>query len=313
MSVQTHPQSMARLLRRWGLGCAALAGLLLGACFEGDAPLDVPDATNTPSPIVVVTTTDDVSDEVGSPDGGVPLPGDSPAPPDTPTPAPERGAEAVVQPEALVALRLGDRVTVSGTGWSVAFREVVEDSRCPVDVQCIWAGQVVVRLVGEHADGRVAALTLTMPAGGLGSSALGDLRVDALGIEPLPRAGSPRPAAYTLYLRVGAPQTLNPSAQSGVRGRVTIGPMCPVMRADEPCPDRPYRATLIVRDAAGREIARVESSDDGAYALPLPPGAYVIEPQSPSASRLPWADPQPFEVWASAWTILDVAFDSGIR
>ena len=300
-------------MRQWGLGCAALAGLLLGACFEGDAPLDVPDVTNTPSPVVLVATTADVSDEVGSPAGGVPLPGDSPTSTATPTPAPERGAEAVVQPEAIVALRLGDRVRVAGTGWSVAFREVIEDSRCPVDVQCIWAGQVVVRLVGEHSDGRVAALTLTMPAGGLSSGALGDLRVEAQGIEPVRRAGTPPPVVYILHLRIGAPQTLSPSALSGVRGRVTIGPMCPVMRADEACPDRPYRATLIVRDAARREIARVESSDDGAYALPLPPGAYVMEPQSPSASRLPWASPQPFEVRASAWTTLDVAFDSGIR
>ena len=310
---------MARLMRQWGLGCAALAGLLLGACFEGDAPLDVPDATSTPPPAATVSTTGGVADGVPTPvvprptPEASPTPTPTPAPTATPTPTPTQGADAVVQPEAIVALRLGDRVRVAGTGWAVAFREVVEDSRCPVDMQCIWAGQVVVRLVGEHSDGRVAVLTLTMPAGGLGSSALGDLRVDALGIEPARRAGTPAPESYILHLRIGTPQTLSPSALSGVRGRVTIGPMCPVMRADEPCPDRPYRATLIVRDAAGREIARVESSDDGAYALPLPPGAYVIEPQSPSASRLPWASPQPFEVRASAWTTLDVAFDSGIR
>lgn len=218
-----------------------------------------------------------------------------------------------MQPDAIVALRLGGRVTVAGTGWRVGFREVIEDSRCPVDVQCIWAGQVVVRLVGEHSDGRVAALALTMPAGGLGSGMLGDLRVEAQGIEPVRRAGSPTPVAYILSLRIGVPQAPISSARSGVRGRVTIGPMCPVMRVDEPCPDQPYRATLVVQDTAGREVARVESSADDAYALPLPPGAYVMAPQSPSASRLPWASPQPFEVRASAWITLDISFDSGIR
>ena len=311
MDVQAYPASVARLARRWALGFAALGGLILGACFAGDAVINVPDATNTPPPIVLVNTTHDVTSDV--PDKAWTPPGSVPLHPSTPTPAPERGVEAVVQPDALVALRLGDRVRIAGTGWTVAFREVVEDSRCPVEVQCIWAGQIVVRLAGEHSDGRVAALTLTMPAGGLASSALGDLRVDAVAIEPAPRAGSPPPASYILHLRAGAPQVLSPSALSGVRGHVTIGPMCPVMRAGEPCPDRPYRALLVVRDAAGREVARVESAEDGTYALPLPSGAYVMAPQSPSASRMPWADSQPFEVGASAWTTLDVAFDSGIR
>ena len=297
---------MARLLRRWGLGCAAIAGLLLGAGFEGDAPLDVPDATSTPPPAVTASTT---------PVLPRPTPEGSPTstPTSTATPTPTQRADAVVQPGAVVALRLGDRVTVAGVGWSVAFREVIEDSRCPVDVQCIWAGQVVVRLVGEHSDGRVAALTLTMPAGGLGSGLLGDLRVEAQGIEPVRRAGTPAPAVYVLSLRIGVSQAPSPSALSGVRGRVTIGPMCPVMRADDHCPDRPYRATLVVRGVTGGEVARVESSDDGAYALPLPTGAYVMEPQSLSAARLPWAGPQPFEVRASTWTVLDIAFDSGIR
>lgn len=89
--------------------------------------------------------------------------------------------------------------------------------------------------------------------------------------------------------------------------------MCPVVREDQPCPDRPYQAILTIRDAAGREVARVESSADGTYALSLAPGSYVMTPESPSASRLPWAKPQPFEVRALLWTTLDIAFDSGIR
>src|SRR5205814_1656827 len=33
-------------------------------------------------------------------------------------------------------------------------------------------------------------------------------------------------------------------APSGVEGRVTAGPTCPVQRADQPCPDKPVETTL---------------------------------------------------------------------
>ncbi|RJQ11499.1 MAG: hypothetical protein C4558_03200 [Dehalococcoidia bacterium] len=313
--------------RRWGLGFAALGfatlGLLLGACFDGPSlDIDVPDTASAPSsPIVLVSTTSDVTGDptagpavgpaVGAwvPAGSLPPRDASP----TPAPTPERGAEAVIQPDVIVTLRLSERVRVSDTGWTVGFREVVEDSRCPTDVRCVWAGQVSVRLLGEHADGRVAALTLTMPAGGPASGVLGDLRVDARGIEPVRRVEAPAPASYTLSLRVSVSPSPGSTVLSGVRGRVTIGPMCPVMRVDQPCPDQPYRALLIVHDTSGREITRIESSEDGTYALVLPPGSYMMSPQSPSASRLPWASPQPFEVRPSVWTVMNIEFDSGIR
>ncbi len=225
----------------------------------------------------------------------------------SPTPASGGGSDAVVQPDGLVSLRLGEHVRVAGTGWTVTFREVIEDSRCRPEVQCIWAGQIVVRLVGDHADGRVAALVLAMPAGSLGSGLLGDLRVEAQ-VE----TGSPG-STYVLSLRAGVPQPASPSNLSGVRGRVTIGPMCPVVREDVPCPDRPYQALLTVRDAAGREVARVESAADGTYSIPLGPGSYVLTPQPPAGGVMPRAAPQPFEVRVLLWSTVDVAFDSGIR
>lgn len=313
MRAYTRTASVQWFTQWCGPGFAMLVCLLLGACVAGTPAVDVPDVATTPSPIVLQSSTDEVTGEpqgeIWLPMEGVPLRDASSTP--TVVRAPERGAEAVVQPDVAVALRLGDQVKVAGTGWTVGFREVVEDSRCPADVQCVWAGQVSVRLLGEHTDGRVAALTLTMPAGGPSSGALGDLQVEARRVEPARRAGFPPPESYVLDLRFSAPSSS--STLSGVRGRVTIGPMCPVMRVDQPCPDQPYRAVLIVRDSAGSEIARIEPAVDGAYALPLSPGSYLMAPLSPPVSRLPWAPARAFDVQPSVWTVLDVAFDSGIR
>ena len=98
---------------------------------------------------------------------------------------------------------------------------------------------------------------------------------------------------------------------SGVEGRVTIGPMCPVVRSDQPCPDQPYQATLTVRTPAGKKIAQVKSDVDGLYRLALPPGDYIMHPESPEV--MPNAPDQPFTVIAGQFTTVDIIYDSGIR
>lgn len=46
-------------------------------------------------------------------------------------------------PEGYIELRLGELGSVEAV--SITPLEVLEDSRCPVDVQCIWAGTVRLR------------------------------------------------------------------------------------------------------------------------------------------------------------------------
>jgi len=105
-------------------------------------------------------------------------------------------------------------------------------------------GQYVGAAAGP-AHGRACRRSHAHDAGwGPSSGALGDLQVEARRVEPARRAGFPPPESYVLDLRFSTPSSS--STLSGVRGRVTIGPMYPVMRADQPCPDQPYRALLIV-------------------------------------------------------------------
>jgi hypothetical protein len=46
-------------------------------------------------------------------------------------------------------LSVGGTATVVETGTQLTFRTVQEDSRCPAQVNCIWAGRVVVELEAE--------------------------------------------------------------------------------------------------------------------------------------------------------------------
>ena len=320
MSIASPPAVLFRRLA----SLALTSSVRLGACFQGDGHFEVatpePTATTatTATTAVLATSTAEVSEATPISPGSVPLVAQPPpAPESTSTPAatPEagQGVAAVVQPDVTVTVAVGGRVVVAGTGWTIRFVEVVEDSRCPIDVQCIWAGQVVVRLVGEHSDGLVTAVLLTIGPGERGSGLIGDLRVEGVGVEPARRAGTSHPADYSLRLRASLVSTTPAAAVSGVHGHITIGPMCPVMRIDQPCPDRPFQATLEVRNISGALIARIDSTADGAYMLPLPPGKYVMEPQMATAVRLPSAGAHPFEVHSSAWTSRDIPFDSGIR
>lgn len=93
-----------------------------------------------------------------------------------------------------------------------------------------------------------------------------------------------------------------PSDDSGVGGRVTIGPMCPVVQVGTDCPDAPYAAVLVVDEERGPEVARTESDADGSFRVALSPGTYQLVPQ-----------PVPFTVVSGEWVQVDIAYDSGIR
>jgi hypothetical protein len=43
-------------------------------------------------------------------------------------------------------LRVGQEVTFTGEPLRILFEEVPEDSRCPLQVLCVWAGNAIVRL-----------------------------------------------------------------------------------------------------------------------------------------------------------------------
>jgi hypothetical protein len=106
--------------------------------------------------------------------------------------------------------------------------------------------------------------------------------------------------------------TCDATATSGITGLVLIGPMCPVMRQDEPCPDHPFAATLIIRDSQGRELCAVSSGEDGRFLVGLPPGSYEVVPFAGSGG-LPWAASQWVAVAPGQYTDVTVNYDSGIR
>jgi len=61
-------------------------------------------------------------------------------------------------------LRVGQRATVDGEPFSLRFVSVLNDSRCPADVTCVWAGNAEV-LIEANAAGSIASLKLNTLGG----------------------------------------------------------------------------------------------------------------------------------------------------
>jgi hypothetical protein len=113
---------------------------------------------------------------------------------------------------------------------------------------------------------------------------------------------------------VGPTGSVRPDG-STIRGSAVAGPVCPVetIPPDPGCAARPVAgAVLIVREATGREIARVTTDVDGAFAVSVPAGEYVLEPLSVEG-LLGTPSIQAVVVGPGATVEIDLEYDTGIR
>ena len=100
---------------------------------------------------------------------------------------------------------------------------------------------------------------------------------------------------------------------SGITGKALVGPMCPVMREGEECPDQPYQATITVNSIEGRRIVQFQTDEQGNFNVPLAPGEYILHPETPQGMPFPFADEQRFVILPGEFTRIIVLYDSGIR
>jgi len=89
----------------------------------------------------------------------------------------------VAEPGVAFSLPLGQTATLRGSSARITFAQVREDSRCPVDVTCVWAGDAKIELtVSTNGSGNdVRVLSLTPPNN---ETSAGDLRIRLVGLTP---------------------------------------------------------------------------------------------------------------------------------
>ena len=105
-----------------------------------------------------------------------------------PAPVTERPHERRVRMGQEFTLRVGQQAAVEGQGFTVKFASVVNDSRCPTDVTCVWAGNAEV-LIEAKASGSSAVLKLNTNGGANfpKEGRHGKYSVRLVGLSPHPR------------------------------------------------------------------------------------------------------------------------------
>lgn len=117
-------------------------------------------------------------------------------------------AGGITGPEAALdepfGIRVGEEVVLDDGAVTVAFLDVTEDSRCPVDAVCVWQGDArLVLVVTARGVPRVASLHTAGPPVGPREIVVDGYTVSLLGLEPQPRIGRSIPlTAYAAVLRV---------------------------------------------------------------------------------------------------------------
>ena len=114
-----------------------------------------------------------------------------------------------------------------------------------------------------------------------------------------------------LAMGCGSSDLLGPDAAQGIEGLALLGPRCPVVRLDDPCPDLPHEASIEIRNGKGDIVTRIRSGEDGRFVVGLRPGLYLLVPES--GDPFPVASEQEVEVVANVYTQVTVSFDTGIR
>lgn len=75
-------------------------------------------------------------------------------------------------------------------GITVRFNKTVEDSRCPIDAECIWAGRVVVEVTftqGGNSETKSLALGDYSGSGYSNTVTFGNFSVELLNVLPAPK------------------------------------------------------------------------------------------------------------------------------
>jgi hypothetical protein len=106
------------------------------------------------------------------------------------------------------SLRVGQSAIVAVAEFTVRFQAVLEDSRCPVNVDCVWAGNAKVALDVVDAQGRSMAITLNTELEPR-AARVGAFELRLISLAPRPELDVPIPRGeYTMTLRVVALPTV---------------------------------------------------------------------------------------------------------
>lgn len=109
----------------------------------------------------------------------------------------------IAEPDVAFSLPIGKTASISGSPARITFRQVRDDSRCPRNVVCVWAGdaRIEVSVAREGLPSETGVLTLSSPGN---ETQVGGLFVRFVSLAPYPESpqpNTPRPYVAELVVR----------------------------------------------------------------------------------------------------------------
>lgn len=214
----------------------------------------------------------------------------------------------VAETEATVAV-LNQRILTEAV--HITPLEVVSDSRCPIDVQCIQAGTVTLRtLIEVGTNSETVTLTLNKAITFVGK------RVTLVSATPAKSSTQTiLPSDYKFGFEV---DDVAPASLGTLNGTMTLGPICPVEHADNPCKPTPemFAERKISVYASDRKtlITTITPGSTGSFSVLLPVGTYYIKMEkAQSGVGSVKGLPATVTIKAGSIVLLSVDIDTGIR
>lgn len=87
-------------------------------------------------------------------------------------------------------IKVGEQVVIKEAGLKISFSAVVEDSRCPTGVNCIWAGNGKINIKVSKTGKKAAAVQLNTGAEPQHLS-YGEYDIKLVGLNPYPKQDAP--------------------------------------------------------------------------------------------------------------------------
>lgn len=149
-------------------------------------------------------------------------------------------------------------------------------------------------------------------------------------IRPCPTREKGRPRAWLPVILCGLaalgcagrraqePAQVSEGETGRLEGHVSIGPLRPVQRLDQPPPSVPpeayaSRPIVILASDGTTEVKRVKIDPDGTYRVSLPAGSYVVDIARTSRIERARPLPRPVTIVKGQTVRLDIDIDTGLR
>ena len=186
--------------------CRATAGTFspIGASLKHVPKGDIM-KTRSLIAILILFLTACASPEVDVPEEASPT--DTPSEAPTTQPEPE-SEELIIVPGEPFSLRHEQSAYYSDAKLQITFDSIVQDSRCPQDVDCIWAGEVQIELLVEMGPEALHPVTLTLgfPADERAVYEIQGYRITLLEVNPYPGSPNAENEVTSVVLQVKASQ-----------------------------------------------------------------------------------------------------------